>query len=254
MKVILAALFLGPFLISILIVNQGFSLTSDLVYPADSKISGLSYKQWAEKYWQWWMSLPRSPQAKGASYADSMNDTCFLDNNSPVIFLANPIIGILSNVRHPLTYECTISHTKPIFVLGISELCNYNAPREDNPNQLIKSDAELQSCVHVRNPYARVEITVDNESIKIPSEKRENTQSEFSFTTDFFNITIPKGSIHEDWGIGINPNRALLDEKAVILKPLSVGDHMIQVKVVQIIPERSSDNLFLSQSYKMYVN
>lgn len=105
----------------------------------------------------------------------------------------------------------------------------------------------------MRNPYAEVVITVDNQSITIPSEKRHNTQSEFSFTTDFFNITIPKGSIHEDWGIGINPNRALLDAKVVILKPLSVGNHTIQVNVAQVIPERSSDNLFLSQTYIMHV-
>ena len=212
MKNLLIAILFGSFLISVLTINYGFSSVNDIIYPADSKIAGSSYKQWAEKYWEWWMSLPLSPQApKGASYPDAMNEACFLNESSPVIFLANPIIGILSNAKH--SYDCTISHGKPILVLGISELCNYNAPIEANPSQLIRTDAELESCVHVRNPYAEVVITVDNQSITIPSEKRHNTQSEFSFTTDFFNITIPKGSIHEDWGIGINPNRALLDAK-----------------------------------------
>lgn len=239
-------------LISILTTNQGFSSISDIVYSADSKIAGLTYKQWGEKYWQWWMSLPLSSHAtEGSSYADAMNQTCFINDSSAVVFLANPTIGINPQIRN--SYDCDISHMKPVFVLGISELCNYNAPREDNPSQRIGTDEELESCVHVRNPYAEVVITVDNQSIKIPSEKRENSRSEFSFTTDFFNITIPKGSIHEDWGIGTNPNRALLDAKAIILKPLSVGDHTIEVNVVQIIPERSSDNLFLTQTYKMHV-
>ena len=252
MKKYISLLVLAFVLISVLTVRPALSSDDDIMYSTDSKIAGLTHKQWGEKYWQWWMSLPLSSNApEGTSYADAMNQTCFINDDSPVIFLANPTIGINPKIKN--SYECTISHTKPIFVLGISELCNYNAPREDNPSQRIGTDEELESCVHVRNPYAEVVITVDNQSIKIPSEKRENTQSEFSFTTDFFNLTIPKGSIHEDWGIGTNPNRALLDAKAIILKPLAVGDHTIEVNVVQIIPERSSDNLFLSQVYKMHV-
>lgn len=252
MKKYLSLLVLTIVLTSVLTVRQGLSSVDDIIYSTDSKIAGLSYKQWGEKYWQWWMSLPLSSNApEGTSYADAMNQTCFINDSSPVIFLANPTKGINPNIRN--SHECNISHTKPIFVLGISELCNYNAPREDNPRQRIGTDEELQSCVHVRNPYAEVVVKVDNQSTKIPSEKRENTQSKFSFTTDYFNLTIPKGSIHEDWGNGTNPNRALLDAKAVILKPLPVGDHLIEVNVVQIIPERSSDNLFLSQIYKMHV-
>jgi len=240
---------------AILILNVGHGLSSmdNLIYSTDSNVSGFSYKQWGEKYWQWWMSLPQSPNApQGTSYSDSMNKGCFINDSSPVIFLANPTQGINPSIRN--SFECNISSTKPIFVLGISELCNYNAPREDNPSQRIGTDQELQSCVHVRNPYAEVVIKVDNQSIRIPSEIRENTQSKFSFTTDFFNLTIPKGSIHEDWSNGTNPNRALLDAKAVILRPLPVGDHTIKVDIVQVIPGRESDNLFLSQLYKMHVN
>jgi hypothetical protein len=219
------------------------------VYPADSKILGLSYKELAEKYWQWWIAQPRTKSDPTSSYSDSMKGGCFLGNDSSVIFLANPIITqTLLPGKH---YDCTIPHGKPIVVMGISELCNYNAPREDNPNQKIATDAELESCVHVRNPYAEVIVTVDNESIKIPSEKRENNQSKFSFTSDFFNITIPKGSIHDDWGVGTN--RALLDSKLVILKPLPVGDHNIGIKTVQLIPERPLDNLFLGLTYAMHV-
>ena len=55
-----------------------------------------------------------------------------------------------------------------------------------------------------------------------------------SLTTDYFNITIPKGSMVEDWGVGTN--RALLESKLIMLKPLPVGDHTIGIKTVQIAP------------------
>ena len=62
MKIILSILLLAtPLLFSF--INQAFSSINDLVYPADSKIEGLTYKQWAPKFWQWWVSLPNARNA-----------------------------------------------------------------------------------------------------------------------------------------------------------------------------------------------
>jgi hypothetical protein len=250
MKIILSILLLAtPLLFSF--INQAFSSIKDIVYPADSKIESLTYKQWAPKFWQWWVSLPNAQNATTPSAeTDAMHDTCFLNNNSPVTMLANPIIGAYVFGNTPHTYECTIPHDKPILVVGIDEMCNYNAPKENDPAQVIKTDQELIDCVHARNPYASVTFTVDNESIKVPSEKNENGHSEFSLTTDYFNITIPKGSMVEDWGVGTN--RALLESKLIMLKPLPVGDHTIGIKTVQIAPNEE-DNLNLDMKYIMHV-
>jgi hypothetical protein len=247
-------LFLGFLLlvpILFLFVNQAFSSINDMVYPSDSKILGLTYKQWAPKFWQWWVSLPNLKNATSPSgETDAMHDKCFLNSTSPVIFLANPIIGayVFGNAAH--TYECTIPQNKPILVDGIDEICSYNAPKENDPTQLIKTDHELKDCVHARNPYASVTFTVDNESIKVPSEKNENGQSPYSITTDYFNITIPKGSMVEDWGIGTY--RSLLESKLIILKPLPKGDHTIGIKTVQITPNEE-DRLDLDMKYIMHV-
>ena len=218
--ILLTPLLLIPLLF--LFVNQAFSSINDMVYPADSKIQGLTYKQWAPKFWQWWVTLPNAKNATSPSgETDAMHDKCFLNSTSPVIYLANPIIGayVFGNTAH--TYECTIPHDKPILVDGIDEMCNYGNAKESDPTQVIKTDEELIECVHARNPYASVTFTVDNESIKVPSEKNENGHSPFSLTTDFFNITIPKGSMIEDWGVGTN--RAMLESKIIILKPLPLG-------------------------------
>jgi hypothetical protein len=77
--------------------------------------------------------------------------------------------------------------------ITVSSSSIINGPAEKGWNTLSSKIA--------RNPYASVTFTVDNESIKVPSEKNENGHSEFSITTDYFNITIPKGSMVEDWGL-----------------------------------------------------
>lgn len=248
MKIFISLLLLLPLISSF--INQAFSSAHDLAYPADSKIEGLTYKQWATKFWQWWATLPNAQNATGPSgETDAMHDTCFLNNESPVIFLANPIIGSYVFGNNPHTYECTIPHGKPILVVGIDEMCNYNGPIE-NTGQVYKTDSQLKECVHARNPYASVTFTIDNETIKVPSEANEQGHSEFSLTTDFFNVTIPKGSMIEDWGVGTN--RALLESKLVILKPLPVGDHTIGIKTVQVTPNEE-DNLNLDMKYVMHV-
>ena len=54
----------------------------------------------------------------------------------------------------------------------------------------------------------------------------------------------------EDWGVGTN--RAILESKNIILKPLPVGDHTIGIKVVQITPNEE-DRLNLDMKYIMHV-
>ena len=42
----------------IIYIHPSYSLTEDLVYPIYSKVNGLSYEDWAIKYWQWWVTVP----------------------------------------------------------------------------------------------------------------------------------------------------------------------------------------------------
>ena len=51
---------------------------------------------------------------------------------------------------------------------------------------------------------------------------------------------------------GSGTNRALLESKLIILKPLPVGDHIIGVKTVQIA-SNEEDRLDLNMKYIMHV-
>jgi len=46
---------------------------------------------------------------------------------------------------------------------------------------------------------------------------------------------------------------ALLDGTWLMLKPLHVGDHKIEIHIVQIIPGREEENLFINVTYNLHV-
>lgn len=47
--------------------------------------------------------------------------------------------------------------------------------------------------------------------------------------------------------------QSLLDGTWLMLKPLPVGDHEIEIHIVQIIPGRESENLFINLVYNLHV-
>ena len=72
-----------------------------------------------------------------------------------------------------------------------------------------------------------------------------------SLTTDFFNLTIPKGSMVR--GLGTKGQTVQYSSlRTIILKPLPVGDHTIGIKAVQITPNEE-DRLDLDMKYIMHV-
>jgi hypothetical protein len=97
-------------------------------------------------------------------------------------------------------------------------------------------------CVKQRNDWAKHEIIIDG--------KKVDNLGQYWFTTDFFNVTYPEDNM---WTLPAGTYRALLDGTWLMLKLLPVGDHKIEVHVVQIIPGRESENLFINLVYNLHV-
>ena len=200
----------------------------DQIYPPNSTPYGLSYKNWGIALWQWWLSIP--PQVAPTANPTKW-DPCLVGLGYPIVMLANPIIGI--NTPN-VTYNCDIPKDRGIVIFGITEICPYDASH--------KSDDDLRKCVKARNDWAKHQIIIDGKSV-------ENVD-QYRFTTDFFNITYPKGNMAE---IPAGTFRTLLDGTWLVLKPMPAGNHKIEVHVAQIIPGRESENLFLNLIYNMHV-
>lgn len=148
-----------------------------------------------------------------------------------MVMLANPIIGL---DRPNVTYNCDIPADRAILVFGITEICSYDATH--------KTDEDLLKCVKARNDWAKHQIIIDGKSV-------ENVE-QYRVTTDFFNITYPKDNMLTLPG---GTFRTLLDGTWLMLKPLPVGDHRVEVHIAQIIPGQESENLFLNLIYNLHV-
>ena len=201
----------------------------DQVFPPNSSPFGLSYKNWGFALWQWWLSIPKqvAPIPDPAKW-----NPCLVGLGYPVVMLANPIIGMNTP---KVTYNCDIPKDRAILVFGITEICPYDATH--------KSDEDLRKCVKARDDWAKHQIIIDGKSV-------ENV-NQYRFTTDFANFTYPKSNMQD---LPAGTFRTLLDGTWLMLKPMSAGNHRIEVHVVQIIPGQESENLFLNLIYNLHVS
>jgi hypothetical protein len=133
-----------------------------------------------------------------------------------------------------VSYNCDIPADRAISVFGITEICSYDATHE--------TDDDLRKCVKARNDFAKHQIIIDGQTVQ--------DIDQYRFTTDFFNITYPKDNMLT---LPAGTFRTLLDGWWLMLKPLSAGDHRIEVHVVQIIPGQESENLFLNLVYNLHM-
>ena len=237
-------------------VNSSYSLSDDFFYPPDAIVNGSTFDEWSIKYWEWQVSVPNS--------IEPTKEKCVIEDEYPVLFLGNPIYAfeLKDNFFTPddegvLEYECTIPSNKPIYIHGMSEICKLNSVFERKPDVVITTYDDLLNCVNYRNWAAQINIQVDDRKITIPVDEKNLLtgeiikKSEFSKLLEPFNITVPENSFFIDLGAGTDI--ALLDTKAVILKPLSVGDHVITIDVGQRIKNQPLDTLDLHLKYILHV-
>ena len=237
-------------------VNSSYSLSDDFFYPPDAIVNGSTFDEWSIKYWEWQVSVPNS--------IEPTKEKCVIEDEYPVLFLGNPIYAfeLKDNFFTPddegvLEYECTIPSNKPIYIHGMSEICKLNSVFERKPDVVITTYDDLLNCVNYRNWAAQINIQVDDRKITIPVDEKNLLtgeiikKSEFSKLLEPFNITLPENSFFIDLGAGTDI--ALLDTKAVILKPLSVGDHVITIDVGQRIKNQPLDTLDLHLKYILHV-
>ena len=237
-------------------VNSSYSLSDDFFYPPDAIVNGSTFDEWSIKYWEWQVSVPNS--------IEPTKEKCVIEDEYPVLFLGNPIYAfeLKDNFFTPddegvLEYECTITSNKPIYIHGMSEICKLNSVFERKPDVVITTYDDLLNCVNYRNWAAQINIQVDDRKITIPVDEKNLLtgeiikKSEFSKLLEPFNITVPENSFFIDLGAGTDI--ALLDTKAVILKPLSVGDHVITIDVGQRIKNQPLDTLDLHLKYILHV-
>jgi hypothetical protein len=204
-----------------------------LFYSHSDSPKGMSYGNLMQKYWDWWVNVPKEPPISKSS--------CYMKDIGNVVFLVDPL-----QLADTVNYTCKLPEGKALFF----------------PLQTAESDHGVSS------EYAKY---TDDELIK--SAKQENEGDTYTLMIDGKMIPrdyLKKlGMVSPFWNISISQEgnqydaktgnfRAVTDGVFVFLKPLSPGSHEIQYSAAST--DISEENPTATRStegkitYKILVN
>jgi hypothetical protein len=174
------------------------------VYAIDSKPFGMSYGEWAAKWWQWDYSIPK----KDNPPADMTGAKCAVSQQGPVWFLAGTDGGLAERT-------CTIPAGKAI----LFPIINTESSFEGNPQ--VKTDEGLRAMVKdFIDKTTVLEVTVDGHKLTDLQKYRAQSPK--------FTLNYPPDNV-----VGFPPNtssQAFTDGYWIILEPLAAGKHEISFK------------------------
>jgi hypothetical protein len=172
------------------------------VIPPESKIFGLTYGEWAARWWQWILSVP-----KGCNPATDTDGSNAAQNQSgPVWFLAGTFGTIVSAER-----KCAITSAKAIFVPIITTEKSWLEFPE------LKSEVELIS---------RAENSIDRAKgvwAAIDSFHIQNLQK-YRIKSRLFHVYFVEGNV---MGLQTGSSQAVAEGYYLMIEQLGVGTHEI---------------------------
>jgi hypothetical protein len=222
-KISLTAIMVSVFLVFLGLFNFipviGFAseqtTDDEYMFPVDSLPYGVSFKEWTQKWWQWYLSIPvqHNPnfeEAEGVKY-EPVDCSYLQDAASPVFFVPY----VLQEKGQPSAeMTCTVPTNKTV-LLGIDNgLMDYGDPRAQP-----KTVETLVKIVTETNIYPNeFDITLDGKPLGLTNEEKHRVLS------DPFNITLPTNNV---WDEPPGTYLAVADGWYLMLKPLPTGEHII---------------------------
>lgn len=196
-------------------------------FSVNSSPYGVPFKEWTEKWWQWYLSIPKSenhnfvvPEEGAAIEAEpvncvELNNKYRNDSDSPVFFVPY-VLEEKPRLRAEVTdATCTVPEGKAVLIGIDNGIMDYGDP-DVNP----KTPASVTEAVKETNTYPVVfGIRLNGEPIELTSQDRHR------ITTDLFNITLPKEDIWDYPDEGSDTYPAVADGWYLMLKPLPAGDY-----------------------------
>jgi hypothetical protein len=186
------------------------------IFPTNSTLNGVPYKELIAKWWKWDDSIPNDmhPLKK---YPDA--ERCSAMQNGQVWFLPNVLPG-----TGKVNYQCNVPFGKVIMVpLSVTD-CESGATEE------IMNDEGLKDCTdNINTPVNQIEVSIDGEKIN-------TSKLGAPITTDFFNVTYPSNPI-DVFGSDLKPGtyRAIAQGYVLFFHDLPLGKHIIHTKVVDVL-------------------
>jgi hypothetical protein len=222
-------------ILGILIIGIGLNFASAAVesYTKNDVIGNLTYSEWADGYWNWWISLPEKsipsnentgPMGGCLVKTDVQNKTIFLMNNFYV-----------GSVQQKCSFKPDQSILIPLYV------GECDTGDKDNAG---KPFTELLACaLDADRGEAHMKVKVDNLTLVDTKASVRSTPAHNSLTEveskDLFDVNVPPDSqfIPSNYN-GPGKFKGAAHGWYVFLKPLDEGNHVISyyTKVTGTLP------------------
>ena len=199
---------------SIILLGTGYGSSDDtLRFEVGTSPYKISDKEWAAKWWQWYVSVPKTHSPNNLDYPNHIpNQSCevFQDPSSPVFFLFSPYVEEKVAER-----TCNVPREKAIMIPIVSGIMDTGDPTlTDN------STRALTETATGGNNNAAIFVRLDGIRLDF------NHDQKYRILTDPFNITLPE---HNLWEEKEKPGTylAVAEGYYLFLKPLSEGNHTL---------------------------
>jgi hypothetical protein len=195
------------------------SQEGDPIFPVGSSPYNVPFKEWTQKWWQWFISIPKQhnpnmENALGDKY-QAVDCSYLQDPASPVFFVPY----VMKERGSPAEATCNIPEGKAVMV-GID-----NGWMDTGDPRTKGADAEaLASYVQESNIYpAKFDITLDGKPIPLTNEEK------YRVLSNPFNVTFPDVASPQDamWDEPPGTYLAVADGWYLMLKPLPPGEHIL---------------------------
>jgi hypothetical protein len=180
------------------------------VVPPQARVHGLTYGEWAGKWWAWSFAVP-IPDNPGL---DPTGEKCGVAQTGDVWFLAFAD-------SNQTDRTCRVPPGTFLFAIVVANECSTLEP----PPFFGSNEAELRACasagfedVFGEAAGATYSVTIDGRSVKdLPG---------YRSISPLFSITLPDDNIY---GLPPGTGDSVSDGVFVMLEPLSVGTHRLEM-------------------------
>jgi hypothetical protein len=210
-------------LLTILSVNQaGAQVTDPDKFSIKSSPYGVPFQKWTQKWWQWYLSVPKENNHNFESTQGYVHKDCsYLQNSSSPVFF---VPYVLKEKGQSAVATCTVPQNKAI-MLGIDNgLMDYG-----DPSAQPKTVAKITEMVKKSNEFPnKFDITLDGKPLRLTNEEKDRV------TSEPFYIILPDNNI---WNESPHkPYLAVADGWYLMLKPLQPGKHVLHYTTGYKIP------------------
>lgn len=168
------------------------------IFSPDSDPYGLSYPEWAAKWWQWALSIP----VDNNPVTDTTGEKCAVNQNGPVWYLAGTLGGLTDR-------SCTIPAEKAILL----PILNHGGTLGDS-----QSEEELVEYTKKEMDFGiKLDAMIDN--MKLSGLNR------YRVLSPIFDVVLSEKNL---FGGRPGPTRGVSDGYWLFLQPLHQGKHTIR--------------------------